>query len=100
MDGGVLVTEDALQKRDKIIKRLNRIEGQVKGIKKMVEGNICCSDVLIQVSAVRAAVGKVGTKLLELYSESCIDRLDDDQSRQRALKELLEAFEAYIKFGN
>lgn len=94
------MTEDALWKRDKIIKRLSRIEGQVKGIKKMVENNICCSDILIQISAVRAAVGKTGTKLLELYSESCIDRLDDDTSRQKALKELLDAFDAYIKYSN
>ena len=87
------------EKRDSIIKRLNRIEGQIKGIKKMINNNICCNDVLIQISAAKAAMSKVGIKLLEIYSENCIDEMQDDNNRERVLKELFGALESYMKFG-
>ena len=87
------------EKRDNIIKRLNRIEGQIKGIKKMIDKNICCNDVLIQISAARAAMSKVGMKLLEIYSENCMDEMQDDNNRDKVLKELLGTLEGYMKLG-
>ena len=48
-----------------IIKRLRRIEGQVKGIQKMIEEGKYCGDILIQISAVRSAMNSVGGLILE-----------------------------------
>ena len=93
------MTDNVEEKRENIIKRLNRVEGQIKGIKKMINSNICCNDVLIQISAARAAMSKVGMKLLEIYSENCIDEMQDDNNRDRVLKELLGTLESYMKFG-
>lgn len=93
------MTDNLDEKRDNIIKRLNRIEGQIKGIKKMINGNICCNDVLIQISAARAAMSKVGMKLLEIYSENCMDEMKDDDNRDKVLKELFETLEGYMKFS-
>lgn len=58
-------------KRD-IAVRLRRIQGQVKGIEKMVSVEVCCKDVLVQIAAVRAANNKVGALLVENYAKTCV----------------------------
>jgi len=86
-------------KQENIIKRLNRIEGQVKGIRRMIESGVCCNDILVQVSAVKAAVSKVGVKILEMYAEKCIAGLNDEENKEKVLNELLTALETYMKIG-
>ena len=54
-----------MQDKDMLIKRLNRIEGQVKGIQKMVDEERYCIDILTQISAIRSAINKVGSIILE-----------------------------------
>lgn len=51
--------------RKDISNRLKRIEGQVKGIQGMVENDACCDDILIQISAIRSAINKVGSMMIE-----------------------------------
>jgi len=60
------------QKKNDIIVRLKRIEGQVKGLQRMLNEGKCCSDILIQVAAVRAAINKVGILIFEEHSKTCI----------------------------
>ena len=55
-----------------IINRLSRIEGHIRSIKKMVQDERDCADVLIQISAVRSAIDKVGRVVLEDHLESCL----------------------------
>jgi DNA-binding FrmR family transcriptional regulator len=55
-----------------IVNRLSRIEGHIRSIKKMVQEGRDCSDVLIQISAVRSAIDKVGRVVLEDHLESCL----------------------------
>lgn len=55
-----------------IINRLRRIEGQVKGIQKMVEKDKVCGDILIQIAAARAALNKVGGIILEDHMKDCL----------------------------
>ena len=55
-----------------LMNRLNRIEGQVRGIKKMVENNAYCPDILIQVSAINAALNAFNKKLLSNHLKSCV----------------------------
>lgn len=59
---------------DKInyIKRLNRIEGQVRGITKMVDDDRYCNDILIQVAAVSKALKSLGEEILENHMRSCM----------------------------
>lgn len=56
----------------KLIHRLNRIEGQVRGVKKMVEDERYCVDILTQVSAVQAALDSFSRQLLEAHIHSCV----------------------------
>ncbi|MEF9953087.1 MAG: metal-sensitive transcriptional regulator, partial [Clostridium sp.] len=62
-----------------IITRLRRIEGQVKGIQKMIENGSECTDVLVQIAAIRAAINKVGGVVLENYSTSCVHKVANSE---------------------
>ncbi len=55
-----------------LINRLNRIEGQVRGIKNMLENNAYCTDILIQVSAINAALNSFNKELLANHIHTCV----------------------------
>ena len=57
---------------DKLIHRLNRIEGQVRGVRKMVENNTYCTDILIQSSAIASAINAFNRELLNAHIHSCV----------------------------
>ena len=52
--------------------RLHRIEGQVRGLQNMVDNDTYCNDVLIQIAAVRSALGAVAQKLFDAHMKTCI----------------------------
>ncbi|MFC3770322.1 metal-sensitive transcriptional regulator [Paenibacillus sp. GCM10012303] len=55
-----------------LITRLNRIEGQIRGVKGLIEKDTYCDDVLNQISAIQSALGSVGKLLLEGHLKSCV----------------------------
>lgn len=55
-----------------LVVRLNRIEGQIRGIKNMVENNAYCTDILVQVSAVNAALNSFNKQLLANHIRTCV----------------------------
>jgi len=77
-------------------KRLNRVEGQVRGIANMVEDDRYCIDILTQLSAVQAALDKVSLELLRSHSRHCMNA-DDPQERQQKVDEIVTAIERIIK---
>ena len=58
--------------KDQLQKRLNRIEGQVRGIERMVDEDRYCIDVLTQISAIQAALDKVALGLLDEHARHCV----------------------------
>ena len=60
--------------KENLIKRLARIEGQVRGIKRMIEEDIYCDDIINQISAVQSALGAVKKILLENHIKSCVTK--------------------------
>lgn len=60
------------EEKKKLTKRLNIIEGQIKGIKQMIENDRYCSDVLIQVSAVNKSLKSIGTEILRSHLSTCV----------------------------
>ena len=76
-----------------LLNRLNRIEGQVRGVSRMVEEDRYCIDILTQVQAVRAALAKVETELLRDHLGRCIEGAivsgNKDEQRKKA-EELIE----------
>ncbi len=84
----------------KMLARLKRIEGQVRGIAQMVEGDRYCVDTLLQLSAVQGAVAKASQVLLESHLKSCVQeafRSSDELERARKVDELMEIFGRYGK---
>lgn len=73
-----------------LIKRLNRIEGQVRGVSKMVEEDKYCIDILTQVSAAKAAMDKVALELLRDHAKHCLSN-DDVGSKDNKADELVGA---------
>lgn len=60
------------QTKGKLVARLNRIEGQIRGVKGMIEKDIYCDDVLNQIAAIQSAMNGVGKLLLEGHMRSCV----------------------------
>ncbi len=71
-----------------LITRLNRIEGQVRGIRKMVEENAYCPDILIQVSAAKAALDSFNKVLLTSHIQTCV-REDIQAGKEETIEELV-----------
>ena len=66
-------TKERTEKEYKsLMNRLSRIEGQVRGVKNMVENNAYCPDILIQVSAINAALNAFNKELLSNHIKSCV----------------------------
>lgn len=80
-----------------IVKRLRRIEGQVKGIQKMVEEGKCCGDILIQISAVRSAMNSVGGLILENHMKDCLKSYLDGNAEDETLDDLVDTMIKYTK---
>ena len=87
-----------LETKDDILKRLRRIEGQVKGIQKMIEEDQYCVDILTQVAAVRAAIHKVGGLILEKHSMTCIENTVSATDKGKALGELVKTMQSFMRF--
>lgn len=77
---------------DKLIKRLRRIEGQVRGVQTMLSEERDCREILQQLSAVRSAVQSVSLLLVEDYMSDCFIHLEEKapQEREKLLKDLIQ----------
>ncbi|MBE3596900.1 MAG: metal-sensitive transcriptional regulator [Hydrogenibacillus sp.] len=82
--------------RSDLEKRMNRIEGQVRGIKGMIEAGAYCDDILHQITAVQSALGAVARLLLESHIQTCVlPRLKEDDPE--ILPEFLKTIRAMTK---
>ncbi len=84
---------DRKMRRDNAKRRLSRIEGQVRGLQKMIEDDRYCVDILVQVKAVSAALKKVEGELLKDHVDHCLAAAiesDDVNERQIKVAELVD----------
>lgn len=80
----------------KEIPRLNRIIGQIEGIKKMIESRRYCPDILTQMRAVRSAIRSVEANILQDHLQSCVmESLDSPDVRQKKIEEIKEIFNRF-----
>lgn len=89
-----------MRENQDVLRRLKSIEGHVRGIERMVEDDVYCIDVIRQIQAVQAALGKVSNLILDNHLNSCLItavRGDDPEDRERVLKEISEVFAASKK---
>ena len=84
----------------KAMARLNRIEGQVQGVQRMVQEEKYCVDILLQISAIQGALEQVRKILLGRHIESCVAEAmasGRPGDRQKKIEELLEVFSRYTR---
>lgn len=79
-----------------LINRLSRIEGQIRGIKKMVEKDAYCPDILVQVSAVNAALNSFNKVLLENHIKTCVTE-DIKNGKEETVDELVTILQKLMK---
>lgn len=84
------------KEQQSLINRLSRIEGQVRGIRKMVENSAYCTDILIQVSAVNAALNSFNKVLLAEHIRTCV--ADDIRAgKEETVDELVEVLQKLMR---
>jgi CsoR family transcriptional regulator, copper-sensing transcriptional repressor len=82
--------------KSNLVSRLNRIEGQIRGVKGMIEKDTYCDDVLNQIAAIQSALNSVGKLLLENHLNSCvIERIQEGDNE--VIKELMITMNKLIK---
>jgi DNA-binding FrmR family transcriptional regulator len=94
------VTHGYAADKDALVKRLHRIEGQVRGIEKMVEDDRYCIDILTQLSAVDTALEAVALKILEDHVQHCVAHAlasGDAKEANEKTAELLAAVQRFAK---
>ncbi len=77
------------------VKRLNRVEGQVRGLVKMVEEDRYCIDIVTQIAAVRAALNRAEDEILRDHVATCVEHaiaLGDKADQRRKIAELVDVF--------
>jgi CsoR family transcriptional regulator, copper-sensing transcriptional repressor len=84
------------QDKDKLLKRLSRIEGQVRGVSRMVEEERYCIDVLTQISAIEAALDKVALGLIDDHTRHCVVEAEGGE-RVEKVDELMAALSRFVK---
>lgn len=84
------------QDKDRLLKRLSRIEGQVRGVSRMVEEERYCIDVLTQISAIEAALGKVALGLIDDHARHCVVEAEGGE-RVEKVDELMAALGRFVK---
>lgn len=79
-----------------LINRLSRIEGQVRGVKRMVEQDVYCTDILVQVSAINAALNSFNKVLLANHIRTCVTE-DIRQGKEETIDELVLTLQKLMK---
>lgn len=84
--------------KDQLLKRLKRVEGQVRGIQGMVDDDRYCIDVLTQISAVQAALDKVALGLVDEHTRHCVMGAEGEE-REEKTEELMAAVARLMRRG-
>lgn len=98
MAGETDITHGYTENREAVLKRLRRIEGQVRGVERMVEENRYCIDVVTQVTAIQAALDKVALELLSDHAAHCVVGAPESEQDDRT-EELMKAVRRLLRHG-
>ena len=80
-----------------LLDRLRKIEGQVRGLQRMIEESRYCVDILTQVAAVKAGLNKVGLALIESHTRGCVSSAIKLDQGEPAVQELMDVLSKFVK---
>lgn len=89
-------TERSEEERRKLVNRLKRVEGQIRGMIGMLEDNAYCNDILIQSAAVNAAINSFNKELLANHIRTCVAR-DIREGKDETIEELVKTLQKLMK---
>ena len=84
-------------KQKNLVSRLNRIEGQVKGVRRMVEEPRYCPDILNQIAAVRRALDSVSLEMIERHMSTCVSHAIKKGKGAVSIRELTKTLERFVR---
>ncbi len=88
--------EHSHPQREAVLKRLARIEGHVRAVKRMVEEDKDCPDVLVQIAAIRSALNGVGRLILEDHMQGCMMKAAQDGDFEATFRDLKKSLDQFI----
>ena len=91
------MTEPAANDADALVRRLKRIEGQARGLQRMIEEGRGCEDIVMQLAAMREAINKVGMAIIGGYMEQCLRQ--DMAGGQSCRASIEQAIRIFLKFS-
>lgn len=83
--------------KEKLNLRLRKIEGQIRGIQKMIDDDKYCVDILTQINAVRGALKKAGLQILDRHTHGCVQRAIKDEKGEAIIDELMDVINKFTK---
>lgn len=89
-------TNHSHPQRESVLKRLARLEGHVRAVKRMVEDDTPCPDVLVQIAAIRSAMNGVGRLILEDHMQGCMIKAAQDGDFEDAFRDLKKSLDQFI----
>jgi len=90
------LTRNKSQKKS-LLDSLKTVEGQIRGIYKMVEDDRYCVDILVQLAAVKAGINKIGLSILESHTRGCVSRAIQEGKGDRHIEELVDILSKFVK---
>ncbi|MGI5939407.1 MAG: metal-sensitive transcriptional regulator [Thermoleophilia bacterium] len=94
---GVNLRHAGLEEQNRILNRLARIEGQVRGIRRMIEEGKDCEQTLTQLSAVRSALDQVGIRMISTRMKDCLEGEIDGELDPKVMEKAFEVFYRYVQ---
>ena len=89
-------TERSDKERRSLISRLNRVEGQIRGIRSMVESDVYCTEILVQVAAANAALNAFNRELMAEHIRNCVTR-DIKEGNEETIEELVTVLQKLMR---
>jgi len=80
-----------------ILLRLKRIEGQVRGVQRMIEAEDECSEIMNQVAAIKSAINQVGILVFENHARECIYKSINEEDNEQSFNEIVKMMGRFIK---
>ncbi len=93
----ILNEKDSLSSEKDILNRLRRIEGQIKGLQRLVEEKKDCEAVLMQIAAARSAINKVGIIIFKEHFKDCIQKACQENRQEELVDSLTCLMDRYIQ---
>lgn len=85
------------EEKQKVLNRLKRVEGQIRGIQKMVEEDRYCVDILVQLSAVKSALKNTGLTITERHMKHCVTDAINSGDGEDSIEELMTVLKQFSK---